>query len=239
MRNVLLSEVWESFFIEGRKVGFLHRVTSVSDSLNKLVSTLHVVYGSVHVQHIFSFYDKAGYPSHSYLIDTNDGAPVHARFAGNKMICQVDEDIMTEVVPADARPSYGNYPLVVTIPFEKGAQLSFTQIEDASCTVQGAAELVSQGWATVVINKQPLRLWLVQEYINGQLGNRYWLDENRRVRLTHWKGAISYWVATKEEAFSDLPIELVTHAKGLFDTDNNSDWTDDIEKWLGQDEDTI
>jgi hypothetical protein len=234
MRNLLLGEVGESLFIEGHKVGFLRRVTSIAKNSNVLVSTLYIIYGTVSFQHVFAFYDEVGFPSHSYLFDTNDGAPAHVRFAGNEMICQVDEDIFTEVIPADARPSYGNYPLVVTMPFEEGFKLSFTQIEDSSCTVQGTTELVSHGWENVVLGGQRSRLWLVGEYTNGQSGNRYWLDENRRVRLSHWQGAMSYWAATKEEALSDLPIELVKYANELFDTGNDSDWIAEIEEWLGQ-----
>ncbi|MCP4416970.1 MAG: hypothetical protein GY805_10130 [Chloroflexi bacterium] len=236
MRDVLLGEVWESFFIEGHKVGFLRRVTAVSETPNILVSTLTIMYGRANFKHKFYFYDEAGYPAHSYLFDTNDGAPVQARFSGNKMICQVDEHVFTEDVPADARPSYGNYPLVVTMPFEKGFRLSFTQIEDTSCTVQGKTTLISQGWETVVVGGQRLQLWLVAEYTNSQSGNRYWLDENRRVRLTHWRGAASFWVATKEEALCDLPDELVKQARNLIDGEDDPDWTVDIEKWLNQNE---
>ena len=231
-RNILLGEVWESFFIEGHKAGFLRRVTSVAENPNILVSTLYIMYGSATFQHVFSFYDGTGYPAHSYLFDTNDGAPVHVRFAGRQMICQVDEDIFTEAIPADARPSYGNYPLVVTMPFAEGFKLSFTQIEDSSCTVQGTAELISHGWENIIIGSQHLRLWRVGEYINGQPGNRYWLDENRRVRLSHWRGAVSHWVATREEAFSNLPAELVEYARELFGAGNDSDWTAAVEKWL-------
>ncbi|KAA3660782.1 MAG: hypothetical protein DWQ04_18390 [Chloroflexi bacterium] len=232
----MLGEVWESFFIEGRKVGFLRRVTSVSENPNILVSTLTIMYGRARFQHTFSFYDAAGYSPHSYLFDTNDGAPVHVQFAGDEMICQVDEDIFTEKVPADARPSYGYFPLVITMSFEKGAKLSFTSIEDASCVVQGPTELVSHGWEDVVIEGQSLRLWLVGEYTNGQLGNRYWLDEHRRIRQSHWQGAKSIWVPSQEEALSNLPTELVEYAKSAFDVSNNSDWTAEIIKWLDQKE---
>ncbi len=234
MRNTLLGEIWESFFVEGHKVGFLRRLTSVTEAPNRLITHLHIVYGAIHFQHIYSFYDEVGYPTHSYLFDTNDGAPVHVRFADNKMTCQVDEHIFTEVIPADARPSYGNFPLVVTMPFEQGFKLSFTQIEDASCTVQGTTELVSHGWKNVVIDNQQHRLWLVSEYSNGQSGNRYWLNEDRQIRMSQWQGALSYWAATKEEALSDLPTEFVDRASGLFNEDDNSDWTTEIEDWFGQ-----
>jgi len=236
MRNKLLGEVWESFFIEGRKVGFLRRVTSVFENPNILVSTLTIMYGRATFQHTFSFYDSVGYPPHSYLFDTNDGAPVHVRFVDDEMICQVDEDIFTEIVPADARPSYGYFPLVVTMPFEQGAKLSFTSLEDASCVVQGTTELVSQGWEHVVIEGQSLRLWLVGEYTNGQLGNRYWLDEHRRIRQSQWLGAKSVWVPSQEEALSNLPAELVEYAKGAFDGSHDSNWTSEISKWLDQKE---
>jgi hypothetical protein len=189
--------------------------------------------GNATFQHQFSFYDEDGYPAHSYLFDTNNEAAVHARFSGNEMICQVDEHTSTEAVPADARPSYGNYPLVVTMPFETGFKLSFTQIEDASCTVQGKTELISHGWESVVIDNQHLRLWLVREYTNDKPGNRYWLDKNRRIRQTHWRSATSHWVATKEEALSNLPTELIAQARKFIDGKNDSDWTVDIEKWLG------
>lgn len=236
MRNKLLGEVWESFFIEGHKVGFLRRVTSISENPNILVSTLTIMYGRASFQHTFSFYDSVGYPPYSYLFDTNDGAPVHARFVGDEMICQVDDDIFVETVPADARPSYGYYPLVVTVPFEKGFKLSFTPIEDASCTIQGVTELVSHGWENVILNEQSLQLWLVSEYTNGQLGNRYWLDEHRRIRQSQWLGAKSVWVPSQEEALSNLPTELAASARDAFGGINDSDWTVEIIKWLDQKE---
>ncbi len=236
MRNKLLGEVWESFFIEGHKVGFLRRVTTTTETPNLLVSTLYIMYGTATFQHTFSFYDKVGYPPHSYLFDTNDGAPIHVRLADNKLICQVDEEIFTEIVPANARPSYGNYPLIVTIPFEAGFKHTFSQIDDASGTLQGITELVSHGWENIVIDNQCYQLWRVDEYTNNQLCSRYWLDENRCLRQSQWQGAVSYWAATKEEAFNDLPTELIAYANALFDNGDDSDWTNIIEKWLGQNE---
>ncbi len=234
MRDVLLGEVWESFFIEGHKVGFLRRVTAVSQTPNILITTLTIMYGSATFQHQFSFYDEVGYPAHSYLFDTDNGAAVHVRFSGNEMVCQVDEHTFKEAVPADARPSYGIYPLLLTMPFEEGFRLSFTQIEDASRTVQGKIELVSHGWEDVIVDGQQLRLWRIVEYSHGQPRNRYWLDKNRRIRLTHWQGATSCWVASKEEVFSSLPTELVEQARKLIDEEADSDWTVDIEKWLDE-----
>ena len=233
MRNSLLGEVWESFFVEGRKVGFLRRVTAVSVTPNIFTSTLHIIYGTARLRHKFSFYNEVGYPAHSYLFDTNDGAPVEVRFSDNQMICQIDEDIFTEAVPADARPCYGNYPLVVTMPLTKDARMTFTQVDDGSCTVMGKTELVSHGWEDVVIGGERLRLWLVGEYTNGQPGNRYWLDESRRVRRTQWRGATSRWAASKEEAFNDLSPAWLKNVKPIFDEGNDSDWTSDVEKWLG------
>jgi hypothetical protein len=111
--------------------------------------------------------------------------------------------------------------------------VSFTQIDDGSCTVLGQTELVSHGWEDVVINGKRLRLWLVGEYTNGQPGNQYWLDESRRVRQTQWRGAMSHWAASKEEAFSDLPTAWLKSVNTIFDEDNDADWTSDVEKWLG------
>ena len=237
MRSSLLGEVWESFLVEGQKVGFLRRVTAVSATPNILTTTLHIMYGAANFRHEFSFYNEAGYPAHSYLFDTNDGATVQARFVEDQMICQVDDDIFTEAIPGDARPSYGNYPLVVTMPFAEGDRVSFTQIDDGSCTVLGETKLVSHGWEDVVVEGKRLQLWLVGEYTNGQSGNRYWLDENRRVRQSQWRGAVSRWVASQEEAFRGLPPAWIKSAKAILDEDSiQSDWTLDIEKWLGGEE---
>ncbi len=236
MRNSLLGEMWESFFIEGRKVGFLRRVTAVSATPNIFTTNLHIMYGMARLRHEFSFYNEVGYPSHAYLFDTNDGAPVEVRFSGDQMICRIDEDVFTETVPADTRPCYGNYPLVVTMPFVEGAKVTFTQIDDGSCTALGKTELVSHGWEDVMIDGQSLQLWLVGEYTNGQPGNRYWLDENRRVRQTKWRKAMSRWAVSKEEAFSDLPTAWLRSVKPIFDEDNGADWTSDVEKWLGGEE---
>lgn len=82
-------------------------------------TTLHIIYGRAIFRHEFQFYDRIGYSSHSYLFDTNDGAPVHAEFNKGQMVCQVDEEKFVEDVPADARPAYGNYPLIVTIPLKR------------------------------------------------------------------------------------------------------------------------
>jgi hypothetical protein len=62
MRDVLLGEAWELFFIERHKVGFLRRVTAVSETPNILTSTLTIMYGNAIFQHQFSFYDEVGYP---------------------------------------------------------------------------------------------------------------------------------------------------------------------------------
>jgi hypothetical protein len=233
MRSNLLGEVWESFFIEGQKVGFLRRITAVSSSPNIFTTTLHIIYGTARFRHKFSFYNAVGYPAHSYLFDTNDGAPVQVKFVENQMICQVDEDIFTETISGNARPRYGSYPLVVTMPFSEGAKVSFTQIDDGACTVLGQAELISHGWDNVVIDGQHLKLWLVGEYTSGQPGNRYWLDESRRVRQTQWRGATSRWVASKEEAFSGFPTSWIKSVEAIFYEDNESDWTSDVAKWLG------
>jgi hypothetical protein len=234
MRNILLGEVWESFYVEGHKVGFLHRITTTTSNPEILVSKLHIRYGVANFQHIFSFYNKTGYPPHSYIFDTNDGAPVHVRFTGSEMICQVDVDIFNESIPSNARPSYGNYPLIVTIPFVEGFKISFTQIDDAPCTLLGPAELVSKGWENVVVGDQKLRLWAVAEYTKGQPGNRYWLDDKRRIRQSFWRGAVSYWVATKEEALTNLPTELTRQMNEPTDTGNDLDWTTEIIDWLNE-----
>lgn len=141
--NLLLGEIWESFHIQGHKVGFLRRTTTPAmDFPNVLMSTLQIilaVQGQItSYEHIYYFHNRPGFPSHSYLFDAGHGAPVHVRFVDDQMICQVDDDVFTEVVPADARPSYGYYPLVVTIPFITGLRLPFTRVDDASCVLKGA-----------------------------------------------------------------------------------------------------
>ncbi|MGB1253953.1 MAG: hypothetical protein ACPG8W_25315, partial [Candidatus Promineifilaceae bacterium] len=151
MRDKLLGEVWESFYIEQRKVGFMRRVTTLVRGKNVLRTRLTLMYGRARFNHTFAYYDETGYPSQAYLFDSNDGAPIHARFVGDQMICQVDDDIFTEMVSADARPRHGNYPLIVTIPFEVGYRIAYTQIDDASCTQFGKIELVSQGWRQVQV----------------------------------------------------------------------------------------
>src|SRR5262245_24384312 len=120
--NVLLGEIWEAFYVWGYQVGVLRRITEPStDFPNVLLSKLQIVLaveGEINsYEHVYYFYDRTGFPSHSYLFDAGQGAPVHVRFVNEQMICQVDDDIFTEKVPDDARPSYGYYPLVVTIPF--------------------------------------------------------------------------------------------------------------------------
>ena len=192
------------------------------------------MYGRATFQHTFSFYDSVGYPPHSYIFDTNDGAPVHVRFEGDEMICQVDEEIVVEKVPLNTRPSYGYFPLVVTMPFEEGSKLSFTRLDDASCTIQGATELISHGWENVANHHLHLRLWHIGEYTNGQASNHYWLDEHRRIRQSHWLGATSVWEPSRKEALSNLPSKLVVDAKKAFDESRDSDWTAEIMQWLDQ-----
>jgi hypothetical protein len=237
--QVPLGEIWESFHIEGHKVGFMRRLTSAAEQPGLLTSKLHVMFfaqgGIASFKHEFTFYNKAGYPPHSYLFDTNDGAPVHVRFSGNQMVCQVDEEIFTEPIPADARPTYGYYPHVVTIPFRDGHKIPFTPIIDSSCTVQARSALVGHGWDNVSVGNQIMRLWLVGEQTDGRMGNRYWLDEQRRIRQSCWQGAMTYWVPTREEALSGLPAALIEYVKESFDTSNDSDWTSEIVEWLSQD----
>jgi len=176
--NLLLGEIWESFHIQGHKVGFLRRTTTPAMGFpNVLMSTLQVilaVQGQItSYEHIYYFHDRPGFPSHSYLFDAGHGAPVHVRFVDNQMICQVDDDIFIETVPADARPSYGYYPLVVTIPFIKGFRLPFTRVDDASCNVEGSAQFVSHGWEPVVLQGERMLLWRVDEYAGRRLTNGY------------------------------------------------------------------
>ena len=232
MRSILLQDTWESFYIEQRKVGIMRRVTTVGADPSVLVTKLTILYGQARFEHTYAFLNAEGYRSHSYLYDTNDGAPIHAKFDGERMICQVDDDRFVERVSADARPRHGNYPLIVTIPFEVGYRTSYTQIDDASCTQFGKIELVSQGWRTVTVGGQPLRLWRVDEYSQMQLGNRYWLDEQRRVRLSQWRGATSRWVSSRDVAFEGLSAEFATRATAILSGDHNLNWTNDLEKWL-------
>ena len=235
MREILLREAWESFHVEGHKLGFIHRITLPSKEHPEiLTSTVTIMFGAAAFQHIFSFRDVPGYPALSYLFDTNDGAPVHVRFEQGEMICQVDELIFTEAVPADARPSYGNYPLIVTIPFVENAKVAFTQIDDSSCANLGTVELISHGWEDVHINGERLHLWQVVEYKDGQAGNHYWLDEARHVYKSNWRGATSYLVANKEEALRGLSAEFINRAEEILDKSPDSDWTDGIMDWLNQ-----
>ncbi len=234
MLDRLLGETWESFFIEGYQVGFIRRLIAKTTTPKILLCKTDVIFGEAKFSHDYYFYDEPGYPSHSYLYDSNDGAPVHGRFVDDKLICQVDDHTFSEGVPAGSRPSYGNYPLVVTIPFEEGFKLSCTQIEDSSCTILGTTDLISHGWESVKVSGQNLNLWRVSENANGQLGNRYWLDSERRIRLSDWKGAESVWVANKEEAIRNLPAELLTCANSLENRDSKPDWVTDVETWLNQ-----
>ena len=234
MIDHLLGESWDVFQIEGRKAGVLHRVTTADEESGQFVSTLKIVYGQAIFKHEFRFYNRPGFPPHSYLFDTNDGAPVFVKFRDGEMICQIDEEKFIEVVPADTRPSYGNFPLVVTMPFEEGHIRSYTQVEDGSCTVLGKAELVSKGFEEVRGNQEESRLWRVDEYLNGQAGNSYWLDENRQLKLSQWKGAISFQVATKTEALEGLSDESLESIKQALDVSERSSWIDEIDDWLNQ-----
>ena len=107
-------------------------------------------------------------------------------------------------------------------------------MEDSAYVVDGRTELISYGWENVKVRDQDLRLWLVSEYINHEPCNRYWLDKNRRVRKTQWRGAISYWEETKEEALRDLPNKFKENAKEILSVDGDSDWIGEIERWLVQ-----
>jgi hypothetical protein len=235
--HILLGELWEAFYIQGYQVGVLHRTTTpTADLPNVLMSTLRVVLtvqGEItSFEHIYYFHDRAGFPSHSYLFDAGQGAPVHVRFAGDQMISQVDDDIFTEKVPGDARPSYGYYPLVVTIPFTPGYCLPFTRVDDASCNVEGPAQFVSQGWEPVLLRGERLSLWRVDEYAGQRLTNQYWLDETRRIRQSKWLGAVSYWVPTKDEALSGLSAKWVTGVTKMLESSTKTDWSAEVIAWL-------
>jgi hypothetical protein len=235
--HFLLGEIWESFHIQGYKVGFLHRTTSPApDFPNVLISTLQViltVQGEItSYEHVYYFYNRAGYPSHSYLFDAGHGAPVHVRFVNHQMICQVDDEISTEPVPDDARPSYGYYPLVATIPFITGYRVPFTRVDDASCCVEGSAQFVSNGWEPVFLQEERRPLWRVDEYTEDRLTNQYWLDEARRIRQSKWLGAVSYWVPTREEALARLSPKWSTAAAKMLDRSSESDWLSDVVAWL-------
>ena len=230
----LIGESWDIYLIEGRKVGFLRRIISLAKAPNLLVCKSNIVYGDAKFSHEYYFYNEVGYPSHSYLYDLNDGAPLHVRFEDNEMIGQIDDHIFSEIIPANSRPSYGNYPLLITMPFEENHKITFTQIEDTSCTVRGTTQLISHAWESVIVANQRLTLWQIGEYTNGQLGNRYWLDENRRLRFTEWKGAKSFWVKTKEEALRLLPSAFSEYANELENEPREDDWMIDVEDWLHQ-----
>lgn len=236
----LLGEVWESFYIEGRKAGFLRRETAVSahhpPAANILTTTLTIMYGTARFQHVFSFYNEATYRPHSYLFDSNDGAPVHVHFAAAEMVCQVDEDRFSETVPANTRPRYGYYPVVVALPFEQNATFAFTCLDDASCTIQGAGKFVAHGWEEVALGGERQQLWQVGEYVNGRLGNRYWLDEKRQIRQSEWQGALSRWEPSQAAALAGLPAALVQDAEAIIAKPASSDWTNDIVNWLNEEQ---
>ena len=242
MEKILLGEVWESFYIEGQKVGFIRRQTTTTEIPDLFVSKLHILFYVQGVvasrEHHFWFHNQAGYPAHAYLFDTNNGAPIHVQFRDEEIVCQIDEDIFTESVPPNTRPGYGYYPYVVTMPFVEGHEIRSTLIDDASGSVGETALLVSQGWRDVILHNQTIRLWLVSEYIAGQTANRYWLDAQRRLRQSDWQGAKSYWVPTKAEALRDLPQELVQYARQTFSPAHDSDWTVAVTAWLNQDYNT-
>lgn len=233
----LLGETWEAFYIQGYQVGVLHRSTTLTaDFPNVLMSKLQVVRavaGEItSYEHIYYFYDRTGFQPHSYLFDAGQGAPVHVRFVEGQMICQVDDDISIEKVPGNARPSYGYYPLVVTIPFTDDYRVPFTRVDDASCSVEGPAQFVSHGWEPVILQGERLSLWRVDEYAKDRLTNQYWLDEARRIRKSKWLGAVSYWVPKKEEALSGLSPKWVTAVTQKLEISTKIDWSSEVISWL-------
>ena len=235
--DLLLGEVWEVFYIHGYQVGVLQRNTvPAPDIPNVLMSTLQailIVEGEItRYEHVYYFYDRVGFPSHSYLFDAGHGAPVHVRFENEQMISQVDDDIIVEKVPADVRPSYGYYPLVVTIPFTMGYRLPFTRVDDASCSVEGHAQFVSHGWERVALREEYVSLWRVDEYANNRLTNQYWLDEARRIRQSKWLGAVSYWVPTKETALSGLSPKWRSAFAKTLENSTKIDWSSEVISWL-------
>jgi len=235
--NLLFGEIWEAFYIQGCQVGFLHRTTNPATEFpNVLMSTLQVVLaveGEItSYEHVYYFHRKAGFPSHSYLFDAGQGAPVHVRFVNDQMICQIDDDIFTETVPDDAHPSYGYYPLVVTIPFTIDYRLQFTRVDDASCSIEGKAEFVSRGWEPIALEGKRLSVWRVDEYAGDRLTNQYWLDEERRIRQSKWLGGVSYWVPTREDALSGLPPKWAMAATKILDSSPQTDWTSEVVAWL-------
>ena len=235
--HLLLGEIWEAFYIHGYQVGVLNRTTiPARDFPNVLMSTLQVVLaveGEIaSYKHVYYFHNRAGFPSHSYLFDAGQGAPVHVRFVDNQMICQVDDDIIIEKVSGDARPSYGYYPLVVTIPFITDYRLQFTRVDDASCSLEGHAQFVSHGWEPVILQGERLLLWRVDEYSGHHLTNQYWLDEARRIRQSKWLGAISYWVPTKDEALAGLPPKWASAVTKMLDSSTKIDWSSEVIAWL-------
>jgi hypothetical protein len=235
--DYLLGEIWEAFYIQGYQVGVLNRTTTPAIELpNVLMSRLQVVLvvaGEItSYEHVYYFYNRAGFPSHSYLFDAGQGAPVHVRFADNQMICQIDDDVFIEKVPGDARPSYAYYPLVATIPFIPGYRLPFTRVDDASCSVEGHAEFVSHGWAPVLLQGERVSLWRVDEYARDRLTNQYWLDDARRIRQSKWLGAISYWVPTKETALAGLSHRWITAVAKTLENSTKIDWSSEVISWL-------
>ena len=235
--HLLLGETWETFYILGYQVGVLHRTTAFAADLpNVLMSRLQViltVQGEISsYEHVYYFHNRPGFPSHSYLFDAGQGAPVHVRFVNHQMICQVDEDIFTEDVPEDARPSYGYYPLVVTIPFIAGYRVPFTRVDDVSCTVEGSAHFISHGWEGVALEGKLLSLWRVDEYAGQRLTNQYWLDDARRIRQSKWLGAVSYWVPTREEALTGLSARWIADVTRFLEDSTKTDWASEVIAWL-------
>lgn len=232
MVSNLINETWEAFFIEQQKIGLVHRVTTRVDASDLLVTHWHIAYGSVRFQHSYYFYDQAGYPSHSFIYDANDGAPIYGRFINGQLVCQVDEDVFVEAVTANARPTIGSLPLVITIPFVEGHRQSFPVIDEATGSIHGLTTLVSKGWENIQLNGQSYRLWCVREEVSGRSSNVYWLDEERNVQVTRWQGGVCQLVPGREEALNGLPNETITNALKLIDGNPNLEWTNDIEAWL-------
>ena len=210
--RVPAGETWEAFLIGGKKVGFTRRVTVLDQRSNEATTSFTLAFATegqtLRFRNTLRFANEAGFRWKSYRFEMPDGRVVEVSFDGKRITGNTAGGKVDQPVAADTVPTYGLYPSIIHLPFEKGSFIEMTAMEDASCELLPHTRLVSVGWENVRIGASSVKLWRVEETTGGKRGNTYWLDEQRRLRKADWQGAESIWVESKAEALSGLPQEV-------------------------------
>lgn len=206
----MAQNTWEKFFIQGQHVGFRHIVED-----GNTWSQLFAFEIDGHFSHAKSQinYSPGEFPRWKTYSLHNEDASFEAHNGNEAMGVSINENSAVQFDSTDlAFPEFAKPLLIRSLKLKKGAYLEFDKIEDIEPSSHVRTQFYCKGKEKIEVSGKKHSTFYVVEFVNKEVQNEFWLDDNHQVLKQVSLGAEFTIENSKDDALAGLSEQVIQFA---------------------------